>query len=90
MDREDLQGDPAFPYSTNYNYYAGSSHLQQFPYYDYSMPLASWPPPSLDHEPGYSLSTEPPSVNDATNGSGSDNEDCVEVHEVQVSSYIKN
>ena len=50
------------------------------------MPLASWPPPSLDHEPGYSLSTEP--INDATNGSGSDNEDCVEVHEVQVRCFF--
>ena len=71
---QDLEGDPAFPYSTH-NYYSGSSHLQQFPYCDYSMPvdyyLPSWPPPSVDHYPGYLISKE--SVNNAT--SGSDNEE---------------
>ena len=56
MDKES-RGDPAFPHSTNYNYYSGSSHLQQFPYYKYSMPLdySSRPP----YGPGSFYSTEP-------------------------------
>ena len=84
MGREELRGDPAFPYSTNYNYYAGSSHLQQF---RYSMPVdySSWPPPSLDHNPGYSMTAE--SVNDANSGSG--NEDDADCIEVQVSFHGK-
>ena len=84
MDRKDLGGDPVFPH---YNYYAGSSHLQQFPYYDYSMSVdcySSWPPPRLDHDPGYLISTE--SVNDATSGSDNDDDDdCVVVDKAQVS-----
>ena len=70
MDREEeLRGDP-FSYSsyTNFNYY-GSSHLQQFPYFDYSA-TGSGAPQSEATDLGITVS-------DASNGS--DNEDCVEV-----------
>ena len=82
MEKEESRGDPAFPYSTNYNYYAGSSHLQQFPYYDCSMPVdcSSWPP---YHGPGY-YSTPAEPVSDAYSSSDSD-EDNVQV---QVSWHI--